>query len=136
MEILLPHQVEQVRAGRVEYGTVEHVTAKRASFCRCCGGQVTKGDAALRFFWDMGDCGSWTAGQMSMHVACEPTDEATRTRANMDAIATRLEKLAEKTFNKADNASRDRTVRRLEREAQNYADRAAKIRAELEQVQA
>jgi hypothetical protein len=135
MEILLKYQVEQVRAGRVEYGTVEQVTAKRKSFCRCCGSEIAKGEHALKFFWDFLGNGSWTAGIAMMHFTCTPVSDEVRTRANLEAAAVRLEKLAEKTQEKAEGASRKATVRRLEREAEGYSKRAEQARTELAKLE-
>ena len=47
-DLLLPYQIEAVRAGRVEYGDVERVTIKRASSCRCCGETIAKCAAERR----------------------------------------------------------------------------------------
>jgi hypothetical protein len=135
MDILLPYQCQQIRDGKVEYGTVEQVVAKRKSFCRCCGTDITKDENSLRFFWDFTGCGSWTASQATMHLTCAPASESIRVRANTEAYAIRCEKLAEKLAEKADNASQRAVVRRYERESAQYAERARKARKELAEME-
>jgi hypothetical protein len=60
MEILRPYECEKIRNGKVEYGDVERIVAKRKVFCRCCGTDIAKGENALRFYWDFAGSGSWT----------------------------------------------------------------------------
>lgn len=131
MGILMPYEVADIRKGRVEYGDVERVTAKRASFCRCCGGTIRKGEAALKFYWDWHGCGSWTASMAMMHAECTPATEEVRSRANTETVLARYEKLAEVARDKADNASQRKVVRRWEREAMHLENEIIKIRTEL-----
>ena len=87
----------------------------------------------MKFYWDFHGNGSWTASTATMHPDCQPVDDKTRSRINGEATIRRYEAYAEKILAKAENASRPKTVRRLEREAERYANEAKKMREQYEQ---
>ena len=78
MKLLMAYECKRVRADDVDYGDhIEHVVAKRSVTCRCCAEQIKKGEQAIKFVWDFGDSGSWTASTAYMHEACEPDHDPT-----------------------------------------------------------
>lgn len=71
-------EVDSARANPArasEYGTPEIITATGRARCRSCGEKITKGQQALKFFYDFSACGSWTAIEVQIHL--RPEDCAT-----------------------------------------------------------
>ena len=132
MKLLMAYECKRVRADDVDYGDhIEHVVAKRSVTCRCCAEQIKKGEQAIKFVWDFGDSGSWTASTAYMHEACEPASEEVARRINADHLARAAYKLYEKWADKADNASRRSTVRGYQRSAESELSRYNKLADEL-----
>ena len=81
-ELLSPHQVAEVRAGLINYGSVARIIVRAITGCNCCGEAIAKGAEALRFYWDFHGRGSYTRSVACIHPDCQPADEATRRRIN------------------------------------------------------
>lgn len=55
-------------SGPVEYGgPPERISGTGRACCRQCGQRIAKGVPAVRFFWDFGGCGSFTATAAQIH---------------------------------------------------------------------